>query len=76
VKHDPGYQEEASEARALTVWVGSRTKSGIEFDPSADIWAYRDGVNSIHLDFNQLQNASPVLRNGAKSVSWRARLFE
>ena len=73
MKHAHLYQEEASEARALTVWVGSRTKSGIEFDPNAHIWAYRDGVNNIHLDFDQLPTASPVLRNGAKSVlTWYA----
>ncbi|WP_204320125.1 hypothetical protein, partial [Klebsiella oxytoca] len=67
MKHGSVYQEEAGEARVLTVWGGSRTKSGIEFDPSADIWAYRDGVNNVHLDFKQLPNASPVLVSGAKS---------
>ncbi|WP_295968047.1 site-specific integrase [uncultured Xanthomonas sp.] len=73
MKQEPLHQAEASEPRALASWEGIRTKSGIEFDPRADVWTYRDGVNNIFLDFNQLPNAAEELRDGAKFVlKWYA----
>lgn len=29
----------------------ARTRSGIDFDPSQDLWRFRDGVKNVHLDF-------------------------
>lgn len=51
----------------------TRTKSGIEFDATADIWAYRDDLIDVSLNFIQLTNISDELRESAKSVlSWYA----
>lgn len=50
-----------------------RTKSGIEFDASADVWMYRDDVTDVFLNFSQLTNISDELRESVKSVlSWYA----
>ncbi|NHF64523.1 site-specific integrase [Xanthomonas hortorum] len=73
MKHDPVLQDDARELRVPPAWGLTRTKSGIEFDPNADIWAYRDGVNNVFLDFKQLPNAVQLLCDSAKSVlTWYA----
>lgn len=52
--------------------VHSRTRSGVKFDPSKDVWKYRDGMNSISLDFGDV-NAPPELRQALKLVlTWYA----
>jgi len=57
----------------LVVLPMASTKSGVQFDALADIWTYRDGVNDIYLDFNQLPNSSREFREHAKKVlSWYA----
>lgn len=51
-----------------------RTRGGAEFDPTADRWAYRDGVNSVSLDFADLTGLSPALLHSAKAtLSWYAQ---
>ena len=66
----------AEEGLASHLLAGLRlvsTKSGVEFDATADVWTYRDGVNDVYLDFNQLPNSSCEFRESAKSVlSWYA----
>lgn len=65
--------EKGPESPSSTVLPLAFTKSGIQFDAAADIWAYRDGVNDVYLDFNQLPNSSWEFRRHAKSVlSWYA----
>ncbi|UNV90754.1 MULTISPECIES: site-specific integrase [unclassified Comamonas] len=60
-------------ARPLSTLGPVRTKSGIEFDASADIWAFRDDVTDVSLNFSQLTNISDELRESAKRVlSWYA----
>ena len=60
-------------ARPLSTPRLVRTKSGIEFDASADIWAFRDDMADVSLNFRQLTNISDELRESAKSVlSWYA----
>ena len=67
------HQEEASEPHALAARGGSRTRSGIEFDPNSSLWAYRDGVNKIFLDFEQLPNIAQELRDSSRYVlTWYA----
>jgi integrase len=34
------------------------TRSGIGFEPTGDIWSFRDGVVNINLDFSQMNNTS------------------
>lgn len=64
---------EADSSPRLPVLPMTSTKSGVQFDALADIWAYRDGVNNIHLNFNQLPNSSREFRERAKKVlSWYA----
>ncbi len=51
----------------------ARTKSGVEFDPAADVWRYQDGVHDVALDFRQLGRLSDTLINGAKAaLRWYA----
>lgn len=65
--------EEGRDAHLLAVLQLVSTKSGVEFDATADVWTYRDGVNNVYLDFNQLPNSSREFRESAKSVlSWYA----
>ena len=44
----------------------ARTKSGVLFDATADIWSYRDGTMSVHLDFRQLRGLIEPLNFGTK----------
>lgn len=45
----------------------TKTRSGVEFIPSKDLWRYRDGVNSVKLNFGEI-NAPKPLRNALKLV--------
>lgn len=50
-----------------------RTSSGVEFNASSDHWAYRDGVNTVSLDFSSLSGCAASLLHGAKStLAWYA----
>lgn len=46
----------------------ARTRSGVTFDPSADRWAYRDGVKTVSLDFTFALTFAVELRSSLKSV--------
>lgn len=46
----------------------ARTRSGVTFDPSADRWAYRDGVKAVSLDFTFALSFAVELRRSLKSV--------
>lgn len=73
MKHNLVLQDSTRGLQVPSALDHARTKSGIEFDPSANTWAYRDGVNNIYLDFNQLPNSSRELRDSAKLVlTWYA----
>lgn len=32
----------------------AKTRSGLSFDPTADVWSYRDGTAKVHIDFKRL----------------------
>jgi len=51
----------------------TQTKSGVSFDSSQDIWSYRDGVNNVSLDFNQLMSARALIESIKKVLSWYAQ---
>lgn len=46
----------------------ARTKTGVEFDPLSDIWAYQDGLTRVSLDFKNISGLSAALLNSAKST--------
>ena len=49
-----------------------RTKSGVEFDPTADHWSYRDGINDVSVNFTRLMSGtSPVFIHALKLVMIR-----
>lgn len=51
----------------------TRTKSGVEFNPAADVWRYQDGVHNVALDFRQLGGLSDNLIKSAKvALRWYA----
>jgi hypothetical protein len=37
-----------------------RTTSGVEIDPSQDVWQWRDNVNSIHINFISIKGVEPA----------------
>jgi integrase len=63
----------ATSTNSLVLDATVRTREGIEFDASADRWAYRDGVDDVSLDFTELQGLSSELVEGAKAtLRWYA----
>jgi integrase len=50
----------------------ARTRSGIEFDPSANRWAYRDAIENVHLDFSRLPVTAPLLTSAKLALLWYA----
>lgn len=51
----------------------ARTRSGIEFNSDAYLWAYQDGGHDLRLDFRELKGLSDSLMNSAKLVfKWYA----
>jgi integrase len=46
----------------------ARTRGGASFDPRSDLWAYRDGVHPVHLDFRSLVGLTPELQASLKST--------
>ena len=51
---------------SLPEWV--RTRGGASFDPRANIWAYRDGMRLMSLNFNRLAGLSETLLTSLKSA--------
>lgn len=49
-----------------------RSKSGILFDPSRLIWAYRDGVNSVYMDFSGLHFTPMLIASIRLTLIWFA----
>ncbi|HEY0938804.1 MAG TPA: site-specific integrase [Steroidobacter sp.] len=50
-----------------------RTRSGAQFDPSLDVWSYRDTVNKVVLDFSFFNALSEEMRHSLKyTLVWYA----
>lgn len=50
-----------------------RTRAGAWFDPNLDCWAFREGVDNIHLDFARIPGCSPLLLTNLKlALAWYA----
>ncbi|ENH6339636.1 site-specific integrase [Burkholderia vietnamiensis] len=54
----------------LPSWV--RTRSGIEFDPRADRWAYRDATASVSLNFSAWLAAPSLVASAKYALIWYA----
>ncbi len=50
----------------------ARTQSGIEFDPRADIWKFRDAVGTVHLRFSNLIAAHHLIQSTKPVLLWYA----
>jgi hypothetical protein len=50
----------------------ARTRSGVEFDPSYDFWFYRDGVNSVKLDFIEIKAPIELCQALKLVLTWYA----
>lgn len=61
------HQDTAPELTAL-----ARTRSGVEFDPRADRWIYRDATTSINLDFGGWPTADAFLVSAKLTCMWYA----
>lgn len=48
--------------------ITARTRNGVEFDPSADHWHYRDGALIVNLNFSDIAEISPAMRQSMKGV--------
>ncbi len=48
------------------------SKSGIVFDPSPLIWSYRDGVNSVYMDFSGLHFSALLMASARLTLIWFA----
>lgn len=57
----------ASELPAL-----ARTRSGIEFDPRAARWAYRDATDNVSLNFATLPAEKPLIASAKLVLLWYA----
>ena len=44
----------------------ARTRSGVEFDPRSDRWAYRDTSDNVSLNFSKLPGVSAPFKLCAK----------
>ena len=56
---------------ALTGWslpARVRTRGGVTFDPSLDVWSYRDNVFKVTLNFAYVESLSDRMRHGLKCV--------
>jgi integrase len=45
-----------------------RTRGGATFDPSADVWSYRDGVTRVLIDFANTHALSAQMQHALKAV--------
>lgn len=69
----PGAPSRVKGTAALAFAGVTSTASGVSFDPSADVWEYRDGVNNVYLDFTSLSAASQELVASSKAaLAWYA----
>lgn len=50
----------------------ARTRSGVEFDPRADQWAYRDETTTVHLDFASLRATASLVEAAKHTLLWYA----
>ncbi len=50
----------------------ARTRSGVEFDPRADLWAYRDETITVHLDFTGLRATASLVESAKRTLVWYA----
>ena len=49
-----------------------RTRSGVEFNPSRDLWKYRDGVTGVSLDFNEVEVPRELRHALKRALTWYA----
>lgn len=49
-----------------------RTRSGVEFDPRADRWTYRDTTDTVHLDFTGLRATASLVESAKRTFVWYA----
>lgn len=48
------------------------TKGGVVFNPQVDLWAYRDGLANIRLDFSRLPATKELLHSLKATLIWYA----
>ena len=69
-----------SKSMAVTAYRGAapalpalaRTRSGVEFDPRADRWAYRDAVVTVSLNFAAWQATASFVASAKLTLLWYA----
>ena len=49
-----------------------RSKSGIVFDPNQPLWSYRDGVDSVYINFSALNFSVVLLASIRLTLIWFA----
>lgn len=49
-----------------------RTRSGVQFDPRADRWAYRDATRTVNLDFSKLPGTASLVASAKLALLWYA----
>lgn len=52
--------------------VSARTRSGVEFDPRLDRWAYRDATDTVNLDFSRWPVTDTFILSAKLSLLWYA----
>jgi len=57
---------EAAETFGLST--SARTKSGVVFDATSDLWSYRDGTAQVCINFGRLPKTTPALKHSVKRV--------
>lgn len=50
----------------------ARTRSGVEFDPRADLWSYRDDTTTVNLDFAKLPATASLTASAKLALLWYA----
>lgn len=69
--NNPSATPAVFEARPLPA--AARTRGGVEFDPTADKWMYRDGVTAVSLNFSTISWVSPAFLHCMKfTLLWYA----
>lgn len=52
------------------------TRSGVNFDPHLEVWAFRDGVYSVSMNFGQIPATSEeFIRSMKAALIWNFRLY-
>lgn len=69
----------SKQATAATCWGSdlqlpalARTRFGVEFDPRADKWAYRDATSTVNLDFATWPATDSLIVSAKLSLLWYA----